>query len=50
MSPGALEIRMAFHIMRICLLSKIFNETALALLHSFYMEMSPSFKNVMGDF
>ncbi len=32
----------------VCLLSKIFSETALTLLHSLYMETSPSSNNVMG--
>ncbi len=37
-----------FHAKRLCLVSKIFSETALAPGHSLYMEMSPSPKNVMG--
>ena len=37
-----------FHGKRLCLVCKISNETALALVHSLYVEMSPSAKNVMG--
>ncbi len=47
-TPFLAVIGKAFHTKRLCLLCKNFNETALAFLHLWYMEMSPSSKNVMG--
>ncbi len=37
-----------FHVKRLCPVCKILSETALALGHLLYMDMSPSSKNVMG--